>query len=902
MDTEKTIAADKVTTSIQRAHESLSTLMAGLNDDALQLIRRNGQVVPWNEQKIEIAVRKAFLSQNMDSSYAKEISREVSERIQTAGLSFVNIEDVQDCVQEALMRRGYFKVAEAYILYRSARKKIREEAAQRSAAEDKRQDAIVFVKCDDGQSFFWNGVDLRKRILFSKIGLPLNLSDGEIENEVRSRIPSETTAHDLRKQILKNATQLATLNSHFSFFAARMQLSYLYEDVLGWNIVDEGTDRLKAFHQKYFRDYIRHGIQNHQLDKRLQEFNLDRLTEAIDVSADLDIDSVALATLLKGHLKTSVNKVLETPQIFWMRVAMGLCLNESHDREVKAIQLYSLLKSRRICFGSPILISAGTDKAALANAYVYKVSDSLESIMHRGIAENAFLSKKANSIGGAWTAVRGKGCEIHDNMHGCSEGILPFLKLHSGQLEALNRGFKGPGKGCAYVEIWHNDILSLQDFNKKSHVEPALTCAQWIPDLFFQRLQKEEDWTLFRSNEVPGLHKCFGSVFEAKYCEYENRAEEGEIFGHKVPAKSLWQTILNAQIEKNFSRIAFKDACNLRNTQKHTGCIHASDALGDVTLNSGEDETAPVFSGFVLLPAHINKNGNLEMAKLKESLYWLVRALDNAIDIHTYPSESARMAAKRHRAVSIGVMGLQEALYLKNLAYDSYDGIEFHDELAESLEYFALESSQTLSQERSSYPSYGGSLWEQGQMPLDTLDTLERERKTKIDVPRHARLDWNALRNKILANGLRNSHLVALGSDENTAKICGLTDGPAPTLSNLVSLITEDGTLRYLHPLLFNELQRVNLADVKTLEQIFYFDGNLTHVETLPADLKKKYRTANELDPNLYLQAAAQRQKWLDQSQVSLPCFSLPSVQALSSFYLKAWKLGLKTFGPLLSL
>ncbi|NBB80340.1 MAG: ribonucleoside-diphosphate reductase subunit alpha, partial [Verrucomicrobia bacterium] len=759
------------------AHDVARSLMFGRNKSvknkertpvSIRLIRRNGQVVPWNEAKIEIAVRKAFLALHLDSDPAVEIARAVTDRLNDKGQAFINIEDVQDAVQEEMMRQGHFKVAESYILYRAHRSRIREEAGV-PAAEEVEQESMIVVTEANGENTFWDGVDLKRRIEFASIGLDLNLDCEEIEKELRRSLYPEMKRADLERTIILNAKTLIERDADFARFAGRILLTFIYQEVLDWDIVRDGVDQLKEAHRRGFKGYLKRAIEIERVNPKLLDYDLDKIAEALDPSADLDFDYLGVQTMYDRYLiidKTArKHRRLEVPQYFWIRVAMGLFHHEKSDREDYAIRLYNLYKSRRFCSSTPTLFNSGTLHSQLSSCYLYKVDDSIESIMHRGIADNAFLSKWAGGLGGSWTSVRGTGGFIKGT-NGESQGVIPFLKLHNDQLVAVNQGGKRRGSGCAYLETWHNDIDDFLELRKNTGDDRRRThdmnTANWIPDLFMKRMEGRADWTLFRSNETPDLHDLYGKAFEERYLEYEAMAERGEIFGQKRPAIELWKAMLKMIFETGHPWITFKDPCNVRSPQDHCGVIHSSNLCTEITLNTSYEETAVCNLGSVVLDSHLDSDGNLDHAKLRDTIQIAVRALDNVIDINFYPTEAARTANSRHRPIGLGVMGLQNALYKKDIAFGSQAAVDFNDEFMEAIAYYAYEASSELAAEQGTYSSYKGSKWDRGLMPQDTLDLLEQERGQKVDVPRAGKMDWKPLREKIAKNGMRNSNVLAI--------------------------------------------------------------------------------------------------------------------------------------------
>jgi ribonucleoside-diphosphate reductase alpha chain len=864
----------------------------------IRLIRRSGQVVPWNSAKIEVAVRKAFLSLRLDSEAAVEISNNVTQRAVATGQAFINIEDVQDIVQEELMRKGYFKVAESYILYRARRRIDREVGG---AQDEVKQDSMIVVKKRDGSSFFWDGIDLKKRISFASIGLDLCINTEEIEECLRRSVFSEISEEDLRKTIILNSKTLIEKDGDFAKFSARILLSYMYEESLGWNIAENTIEELKTFHVEGFKKYLKRGVEIKRLDSKLLKLDCAKLADAIDPSADLDFDYLGIQTLYDRYLvidKTGDRPLrLETPQIFWMRVAMGVFAHEDSPED-QIISLYNLYKSRRFCSSTPTLFNAGTPHSQLSSCYLYKVDDTIESIMYRGIAENAFLSKWAGGLGGSWTSVRGTGSHIAGT-NGESQGVIPFLKMHNDQLCAVNQGGKRKGSGCAYLESWHCDLLEFLELRKNTGDDRRRThdmnTANWIPDLFMKRMEAREDWTLFRSNEVADLHDLYGKAFEEKYHEYEQKAEKGEIWSHKIPSIDLWKQMLKMLFETGHPWITFKDTCNIRSPQDHAGVIHSSNLCTEITLNTGADETAVCNLGSVVLDSHLTPEGGIDHEKLRETIQIAVRALDNVIDVNFYPTDAAKTSNNRHRPIGLGVMGLQNALFVKNIAFTSEEAVEFNDEFMEAICYYAYEASSDLANERGTYSSYRGSKWDRGLLPQDTIELLEKERGESIDVPKSSKMDWSIVREKIAKHGMRNSNVIAIAPTATISNIMGSSPCIEPTYKNLFVKSNLSGDFLVLNRFLVNDLKSEGLWNADMSDQLKYFDGELGPIQGIPDWIKKKYLTAFDVSYEFVIAAAARRQKWIDQSQSVNLFLGTPNLKTLSHMYRDAWRKGLKT-------
>ena len=868
-----------------------------------KVIRRNGEVVAWLPHKIEVAVRSAFLSQGMDSSPAKEVSEALTDRLAHSGQEFIRIEELQDCVQEELMRQGHFKVAEAYILYRAHR------AAERAVDEEEQtlelestQESMIVVNRADGSSDLWDGLDLRKRIEFASTGLDLCLNAEEIEQELRRAFFNEMSESDLKKTVILNAKSLIEKDGDFAKFAGRILLTYIYEEVLDWDIVRDGVRSLGEFHRRAFKQNLVRGTEIERIHPRLLEYNLDRLADAVNPTADLDFDYLGIQTLYDRYLivdKTAEkHRRLETPQLFWMRVSMGLMIDEKNDRENRIIDLYRLYSSRRFCSSTPTLFNSGTLHSQLSSCYLYKVDDSIESIMQRGVADNAYLSKWAGGLGGSWTSVRGTGSYIKGT-NGESQGVIPFLKLHNDQLVAVNQGGKRRGSGCAYLESWHNDIDDFLELRKNTGDERRrahdMNTANWIPDLFMKRMEARGSWTLFRANEAADLHDLYGKAFEERYEQYEVDAREGKIYGKEVPAIDLWKRMLKMIFETGHPWITFKDPCNVRSPQDHTGVIHSSNLCTEITLNTSHDETAVCNLGSVVLDSHLTDEGELDLIKLKETIFTAVRALDNVIDINFYPTDAAANANQRHRPVGLGVMGLQNALFLRNTSFASEEAIDFNDEFMEAIAYFAYEASSDLAAERGSYSTYDGSKWSRGIMPHDTVDMLEEQRGEPIDVTRGGKMDWDALREKIQKQGMRNSNVLAIAPTATISNIMGSTPCIEPTFKNLFVKGNLSGDFIVLNQYLVRDLKELNLWGEEMVDRLKYYDGELADIDEIPQHLKEKYATAFSIDYTWLIDAAARRQKWIDQSQSVNLFLATPDMKTLSHMYRAAWRKGLKT-------
>ncbi len=867
-----------------------------------RLMRRNGQVVPWLPNKIALAVRMAFHSLEQDPAPCERVASAVTRRVADLGQTIIGIEEVQDLVQEELMRQGHYKVAQNYILYRAQRARERELLAAQPAIVDDRQESMILVKNADGSTYLWNGDELRKRIAFAAAGLELVRSPEQIESELRRGLFNEITEADLRKTIELNAKSLVEVDADFAKFAARICLTYIYEEVLGWSITRDGVSQLKEFHRAQFAAYIDRGIAIGRLSPDLRKYNLAKLADALDPMADLDFELLGVQTMYDRYLiidKTvKPARRLETPQFFWMRVAMGLFLREEKSREDWVIRLHALYKSRRFCSSTPTLFNSGTLHSQLSSCYLYQVNDTIESIMIRGIAENAFLSKWAGGLGGSWTSVRGTGSYIKGT-NGESQGIIPFLKLHNDQLVAVNQGGKRRGSGCAYLETWHNDIEDFLELRKNTGDDRRRThdmnTANWIPDLFMKRLKNRQNWTLFLSNEAPDLHETFGADFEKRYVAYEARAKKGEIFGKEMPAIELWKKMLGMIFETGHPWITFKDPCNVRSPQDHVGVIHSSNLCTEITLNTSAEETAVCNLGSVVLDSHLKADGSIDHAMLRETVTVAVRALDNVIDINFYPTKAAEVSNLRHRPVGMGVMGLQDCLYRRDISFASDAAVEFNDEIMEAVAYYAYETSSDLAAERGTYSTYKGSKWDRGLLPQDTVDLLEQERGEPIEVKRGGLMDWAPVRAKIAKHGMRNSNVLAIAPTATISNIVGSSPCIEPTYKNLFVKSNLSGEFTELNGYLVRDLKKLGLWSQEMMQQVKYFDGELKDIPEIPQVIKDKYLTAFTIENKWLIDAAARRQKWIDQAQSLNLFLPTPDLKMLSHMYQYAWRTGLKT-------
>ncbi|MEK0450733.1 MAG: hypothetical protein RL088_3001 [Verrucomicrobiota bacterium] len=873
-----------------------------------QVIRRDQQnadasgkprVVPWLGHKIARAVAAACFAEGQDESIGRQVQAEIEFRMRKERPSFIHIEELQDMVEETLIEIGQPRVALAYGKYRARR------AAER---------AMGGVVSDDSDSQMELATreqlaDIRSRISFAKIGLKLTLSDDDLLARLLRSTSISLSPTERRDTIVLNAKSLLDLDADARFFSARILLSYIYEETLPWKVAD-GPQTLKEAHRKAFLAYIPKGIALRRLDPRLAEFDLPKLAAALDPFADLQFDYIGIQTLFDRYLihetdtVTSKRQRLEAPQIFWMRVAMGLAILEK-DREGRAAEFYSIYKSRRACSSTPTLFNSGTLHSQLSSCYLLYCGDSIEEITETW-RRFSHLSKWAGGLGCSWTAIRGAGAHIHGT-NGESSGVIPFLKVSNDIAIAVNQGGKRPGALCSYLELWHADIEDFLDLRKETGDERRRThnmnTAHWIPDVFMKRLKaisdgtlpKDATWTLLRTSDCKDLPEIYGQAFEKRYEEYERMVDEGKIWGRKVRILQLWKKMLEMLFETGHPWMTWKDPANVRNPQDHAGVIHNSNLCTEIELNTSSDEVAVCNLASVNIASHLKADGSIDHDKLRDTITILMRMLDNVIDINFYPVEAAKNSNMRHRPVGLGVMGLQDALYDKKVAFDSEAAVDFNDEALEAIAYYAYTASSDLAAERGAYPSYEGSKWSRGLMPLDTLNLLEQERGIPILVDRKSRLDWDGLRARIAKQGMRNSNSLAIAPTATISNILGCTPCIEPTYKHIHTKSNASGEFIRTNDHLLRDLQALGIWDEEMLADLKYFDGSVQGIDRVPADLKRLYKTAFEIQPTWILQCAAVRQKWIDQAQSTNLWLGESDARTASFMYREAWERGLKT-------
>ncbi|BAL97568.1 ribonucleoside-diphosphate reductase subunit alpha [Rubrivivax gelatinosus] len=863
-----------------------------------QIIRRNGSVVAFEPNKIAVALMKAFLAvhgaQGAASASVRETVDQLTEGVVRAlvrsrpGGGTFHIEDVQDQVELGLMRGGHHEVARAYVLYRErrAQERSRQAAAPKPAAPE-------LHVVDRGQRVPLDLEGLRSLVEQACAGLGDDVRAEPILAETRRNLYDGVPLDEVYKASILAARTLIEKDPAYTRATARLLLHTIRREILG---ADVRPEAMAARYAEYFPEYVRQGVQAELLDEELQRFDLVRLGAALKPERDLQFDYLGLQTLYDRYFLHVDGRRIELPQAFFMRVAMGLALNEI-DREARAIEFYDVLSSFDFMSSTPTLFNSGTRRSQLSSCYLTTVADDLEGI-YEALKENALLSKFAGGLGNDWTPVRALGSHIKGT-NGKSQGVVPFLKVVNDTAVAVNQGGKRKGAVCAYLETWHLDIEEFLELRKNTGDDRRRThdmnTANWIPDLFMKRVMEGGDWTLFSPSSCPDLHDKFGAAFEDAYVAYERKADQGEMRPFKrLPAKDLWRKMLTMLFETGHPWITFKDACNLRSPQQHVGVVHSSNLCTEITLNTSASEIAVCNLGSINLAQHV-AGGGIDQAKLKRTVSTAMRMLDNVIDINYYAVKKARDANLRHRPVGLGLMGFQDCLYQLRLPYASEAAVEFADRSMEALCYHAYWASSELAEERGRYSSYRGSLWDRGVLPQDTLDLLAAARGGHVEVDRSETLDWAALRARIAAHGMRNSNCVAIAPTATISNIIGVDASIEPCFGNLSVKSNLSGEFTVVNEYLVRDLKRLGLWDDVMVMDLKHFDGSLRAIDRVPDELKQLYATAFEVDARWLVEAAARRQKWIDQAQSLNIYMAGASGKKLDEIYKLAWTRGLKT-------
>ncbi|MDK2125056.1 ribonucleoside-diphosphate reductase subunit alpha [Parachitinimonas caeni] len=870
-----------------------------------KIIRRNGAVVSFEPMKISVAMTKAFLAVH---GAAAAQSASVRETVQSLTDSVVNalmrrkpeggaihIEDIQDQVELALMRSGEHDVARAYVLYRE--KRSQERAAKHEAVRAANIEAGINID-DAGVMKPLDVARLEALVASACKGLEAVTEPKHIVEETLKNLYDGVPAEEVRKSAILSARQLIEKEPAYSRVTARLLLHSLRREVLGEEVTHED---MASRYAESFPQFIKRGIEAELLDAELANFDLEKLGAALKYERDYQFDYLGLQTLYDRYFLHVHGSRIELPQAFFMRVAMGLAMREI-DRENRAIEFYNVLSSFDFMSSTPTLFNSGTQRSQLSSCYLTTIADDLDGI-YEGLKENALLSKFAGGLGNDWTPVRALGSHIKGT-NGKSQGVVPFLKVVNDTAVAVNQGGKRKGAVCAYLETWHADIEEFLELRKNTGDDRRrahdMNTANWIPDLFMKRVMEGGEWTLFSPSECPDLHDLYGKAFEAAYVKYEAKADRGEMrVWKRMPAAQLWRKILTMLFETGHPWITFKDPCNIRSPQQHMGVVHSSNLCTEITLNTNESEIAVCNLGSVNLVNHMVKGEDgqytLDSNKVKRTVKTAMRMLDNVIDINFYPVKKARNSNLRHRPVGLGIMGFQDCLHLLRVPYASTAAVEFADKSMETVAYHAYFASTEMAEERGRYPSYAGSLWSKGILPQDSIDLLAQERGDYLDVDRSASLDWTELRARIATYGMRNSNCLAIAPTATIANIVGVSASIEPNYQNIFVKSNLSGEFTVINEHLVNDLKARSLWDDVMIGDIKYFDGSLARIDRIPQDLKETYATAFEIDPIWLVEAAARRQKWIDQAQSLNIYMAGASGKRLDELYKLAWTRGLKT-------
>jgi ribonucleoside-diphosphate reductase alpha chain len=870
-----------------------------------QILRRNGSVVPFEPSKIAVAMMKAFLAVHGTQGAASASVRETVDaltaniikalmRSRPGGGTF-HIEDIQDQVELGLMRGGHHEIARSYVLYRERR--AQERAAQKEAAPAVAEPTMYVT--DNGNRVALDLKGLTTLIADSCADLNADVKPDPILASTLRNLYDGVPIDEVYKAAIMAARTLIEKEPDYTYATSRLLLHTMRKEILGEEVLQSEMGKR---YPEYFPEFIKRGVDNDLLDERMMHFDMQKLGAALKPERDMRFDYLGLQTLYDRYFLHVRKTRIEMPQAFFMRVAMGLSLNEI-NREDRAIEFYEVLSTFNFMSSTPTLFNSGTQRSQLSSCYLSTVPDDLDGI-YELIKENALLSKFAGGLGNDWTRVRALGSHIKGT-NGESQGVVPFLKVVNDTAVAVNQGGKRKGAVCTYLESWHLDIEEFLELRKNTGDDRRRThdmnTANWIPDLFMKRVMEKGTWTLFSPSDAPDLHDKYGIDFEKSYVAYEAQAASGKISPTRtLQATDMWRKMLTMLFETGHPWITFKDVCNIRSPQQHVGVVHSSNLCTEITLNTSDTETAVCNLGSVNLVQHIKTNADgsktLDHDKLKRTIGTAMRMLDNVIDINYYAVKKARDSNMRHRPVGLGLMGFQDSLYEMRMSYASNDAVQFADESMEAICYFAYSASSDLAKERGRYASYKGSLWDKGILPIDSLEMLENERGAHyLEVDRSSKLDWTSLRAKIAEHGMRNSNCVAIAPTATISNIIGVDASIEPSFGNLSVKSNLSGEFTIINSYLVRDLKRLGLWDDVMVMDLKHFDGSLRPIDRVPADLKALYATAFEVEPKWLIEAGSRRQKWIDQAQSLNIYMAGASGKKLDDTYKLAWIRGLKT-------
>ncbi|MEK7103686.1 MAG: ribonucleoside-diphosphate reductase subunit alpha [Patescibacteria group bacterium] len=860
--------------------------------------KRRGEIVDFDPSRIEHVVNRAFLEQGYaeDLSLLSEIRKALVTRLDEEFEDRIpTVENLQDYVEQELAVRGFFDVAKAYIIYRYEHAKIREEKQKDLLSRIEKNDLYVVKR--DGKKENFSLEKLKKTLAHFIKGYEKEINVDALTAQCRTELYDGISTQDIYRTLVMTVRSFIEHDPAYAKVAARLLLGQNYNEVIGSDLLD--YENLDTQYRQAFISNMRRGVEIGRIDPRLLAFDLDALSAALVIERDDLFLYMGLQTLHDRYFVADYDakRVLETPQAFWMRTAMGMALNEKEDRIGHTMRFYEIMSKLLYTPSTPTLFHAGTPKPQLSSCYLNTVGDSLDSIF-KSYADNSQLSKWSGGIGTDWTNIRGTGSYIQGTGVE-SQGVIPFLKIANDVTVAINRSGRRRGATCVYLETWHYDIEDFLDLLKNTGDERRRThdmdTANWIPDLFFKRIREDKDWTLFSPDETPDLHHIYGKRFETRYEEYEAMVDEGKIkLFKRLKAKYLWKKMLAILFETGHPWITFKDACNVRSPQDHVGVVHNSNLCTEITLNTSEDETAVCNLGSLNFAKFIT-NGKLDVELIRETVTIAMRMLDNVIDINFYPTEDAKRSNMRHRPVGLGIRGFQDALYMLGINFDSEGCVKFADESMEVVSYYTLLASSELAREKGTYQSYRGSKWDRGILPQDTLDLLEQERGMAIDVPRGGKMDWTPVRESIRKYGMRNSNCLAVAPTATTANIVGCIPTIEPIYKNIYVKSNQAGDFIVVNPYLVDDLKKINMWDYEMLGKIKYNDGSIASITEIPEAMREKYKEVFEIDARWLMRSAACRGKWIDQSQSLNIYFRGTSGKDLSDLYMYAWEMGLKT-------
>ncbi|NGX50423.1 MAG: Ribonucleoside-diphosphate reductase 1 subunit alpha [Chlamydiae bacterium] len=873
----------------------------------IKIFRKEGDSsVRFNPIKISASIERIFRRvNNVEGQTPAEIvsivnrlsQQVVEEAVQLSKSEQLHVHHLQNLIEEILMRAGFFQASKDYILYRAAKgdqTSATPEVKSKKRRKAKKDERSFEIKTAEGKTTSISESDLLDRLDRACLGFEEIASPEELMESAILNFYEGIKEDEIDQALIMSTKAKIEIDPVYSKISARLLLDKIYRETLG---VDSLSPRLQNRHREYFKEYIARGIKLDRIAPELADFDLDAIGKAFDLNRDDKFQFLGLQTLYDRYFIHENYRRIETPQIFWMRVAMGLSINEK-EKTARTLEFYNVLSQFHYLSATPTLFNAGTTHAQLSSCYLSTISDDLENIF-KTISDNAQLSKWAGGLGNDWTGVRGAGARIKGT-NGQSQGIIPFLKVANDTAVAVNQGGKRKGVACAYLETWHIDIEDFLELRKNTGDERRRThdmnTANWIPDLFMKRVKENGQWTLFSPNEAPDLHDLYGAAFETRYLEYEKMADKGEIAIFKrVEAMQLWRKMLSMLFETGHPWITFKDPCNIRSPQDHVGVIHSSNLCTEITLNTSKEETAVCNLGSINLVEHITEKG-LDEKKISRTIKTAIRMLDNVIDVNFYPIPETRTANMSHRSIGLGFMGFQDALNIMNFSYASHDAVKLADNSMEMISYYAILYSSELAKERNPYPSYKGSKWERGLFPIDTIDILEKERGEKVDMDRSISMNWDNVRESVRKHGMRNSNVLAIAPTATIANIAGVTSSNEPNYKNLYAKSNLSGEFTISNHYLVAKLKELKMWDEQMVDDLKYFDGSILEIDRIPDEVKKQYLTAFEIDPEWIIECGSRRQKWIDQAQSLNLYLAEPSGKKLHAMYMLGWSKGMKTF------